>query len=121
MSPATRPINPRDIRRDSERSLTIGPGLVIDPFDVKTWPPEHQRGHRLRRALHELIPHPDYRIVIGVKPDGMPGIRIESAHDISNDARAFLTHYREELISYMSWLELMRDASNEALAHEEAA
>lgn len=111
----------RMIRRDSERSLTIGPGLVVDPFDVRTWPPEHQRGHRLRRALHELIPDPRYTIVIGTKPDGMPGIRIESSLDISDDARAFLTRYREELISYMSWLELMRSASSEALAREEAA
>lgn len=113
--------NERDVRRDSERAMTIGPGLVIDPFDVRSWPPEHRRGHRLRRALHELIPDPSYRIVIGVKPDGMPGIRIECQRDVSDDARAFLTQYREELISYMSWLELMRGEPQAALADEEAA
>ena len=47
--------NERDVRRDPGGTLTIGPGLVIDPFDVRSWPPEHRRGHRLRRALHEAV------------------------------------------------------------------
>lgn len=99
------------IRRDSERSVTLGPGLVIDPFDVRTWPDEHRKNHRLRRALHELIPDPSYRIEIGTKADGTPGIRIVSASDIPQEAQDFLVRYREEFITHLTWLELIDDYS----------
>ena len=95
------------IRRDSERSVTIGPGLVIDPFNVKTWPPEQQRNHRLRRALHELMADPRYTVEVGTKPDGTPGVRIKSDYQVTEEAAEFLKRYREEFITYLSWLELI--------------
>lgn len=93
------------IRKDSERSVTVGSGLVIDPFNVKTWPEEQQRNHRLRRALHELMADPRYTLEVGTKPDGTPGVRIRSEHGVTPEAQAFLTGYREEFITYLSWLE----------------
>lgn len=93
------------VRKDSERSVTIGPGLVIDPFRVSTWPPEQQRNHRLRRALHELLASPAYSLEVGTKPDGSPGVRIRSEYDVTPEAAAFLRTYREEFITYLSWLE----------------
>jgi hypothetical protein len=95
------------IRRDSERSVTIGPGLVIDPFNVRTWPPEMQASHRLRRALHELMPDPRYTLEVGDKPDGSPGIRIRSEFGVPAEAADFLKRYREQLITYLTWLELV--------------
>lgn len=80
---------------------------VIDPFRVATWPAECQRRHRLRRALHELLPDPRYRIVLGARPDGSIGIRIDPAEMVTNDALAFLREYREELITHETWLELI--------------
>ncbi len=98
------------IRRDSERSVTTGPGLVIDPFNVKTWPPEQQRNHRLRRALHELMADPRYTVEVGTKPDGSPGVRINADH-VTEEAGEFLRRYREEFITYLSWLEQVDEYS----------
>lgn len=98
------------IRLDSERSVTIGPGLVIDPFNVKTWPPEQQRNHRLRRALHELMRDPRYRLEVGTKPNGTPGVRIKAEH-VTEEAAEFLKRYREEFITYLSWLEQIDEYS----------
>ena len=97
----------RYIRRDSERSTTIGPGLVIDPFNVKTWPDEMQASHRLRRALHELMLDPRYTLEVGEKPDGTPGIRLTSAFGVPDAARQFLATHRESLITYLTWLEMI--------------
>ncbi len=98
------------IRLDSERSVTIGPGLVIDPFNVKTWPPEQQRNHRLRRALHELMADPRYTVEVGTKPDGMPGVRIKG-EGVTEEAQQFLVTHREEFITYLSWLEQVDEYS----------
>lgn len=98
------------IRRDSERSVTIGPGLVIDPFNIKTWPPEQQRNHRLRRALHELLVSPVYTLEVGTKPDGTPGVRIKG-EGVTEEASEFLKRYREEFITYLSWLEQVDEYS----------
>ncbi len=95
------------IRRDSERAVTIGPGLVIDPFCVKTWPDEMQSSHRLRRALHELMPDPRYTLEVGTKPDGSPGIRLKSEYGVPSVAQSFLAEHREPLITYLTWLELI--------------
>ncbi len=86
-------------------------GLVIDPFNVKTWPPEQQRNHRLRRALHELMESPAYTVEVGQKPDGTPGVRIASARDVSPEASEFLRRYREEFITYLTWLEMVDEYS----------
>lgn len=93
------------VRRDSEREVTIGPGTVIDPYNVSTWPDEQRRNHRLRRALHELMSDPSYRVEVGTKPDGTPGIRIQCDTPVPIEAQEFLVRYREELITYLSWLE----------------
>lgn len=78
---------------------------IIDPFNVRTWPEEAQRNHRLRRALHELIPDPSYRVEVGERPDGTAGIRIVPAEIVTDEAREFLAAYREELITHHYWLE----------------
>lgn len=98
------------MRKDSERAVTIGPGLVIDPFNVKTWPEEQQRNHRLRRALHELMSDPRYTVEVGTKPDGSPGVRIVG-ESVTEEARSFLATYREEFITYLSWLEQIDEYS----------
>lgn len=95
------------VRRDSERSVTIGPGLVVDPFNVNTWPTEMQASHRLRRALHELMDDPRYQLEVGEKPDGTPGIRLRSEHGVPEVAQAFMATHRERLITYVTWLELI--------------
>ena len=77
---------------------------IIDPFDVRTWPEEARRNHRLRRALHELLPEPGYRVEVGTKPDGTDGIRITHG-EVTPDALAFLQAYRDELISHHYWLQ----------------
>lgn len=102
------------VRRDSERSVTIGPGLVIDPFNVRTWPDEMQQSHRLRRALHELMPDPRYHLEVGTKPDGTPGIRLKSEYGVPEVAQAFMATYREPLITYLTWLEMIDEYSNVA-------
>lgn len=79
--------------------------LEIDPFRVSTWPEEQQRNHRLRRALHELMVDPRYRVEVGQKPDGSPGVRIKSEYGVPVEAQDFLARYREEFITYLSWLE----------------
>lgn len=77
---------------------------IIDPYRVTTWPEEAQRNHRLRRALHELMADPGYRLEVGTRPDGETGIRIVPAEIVTSEARAFLTQYREELITHVFWL-----------------
>lgn len=79
--------------------------IVIDPFDVRTWPEEARRNHRIRRALHELMPEPSYRVEVGKRPDGTDGIRIVPAESASPEALDFLRAYREELITHHYWLE----------------
>lgn len=95
---------------DPSRAVTIGPGLVIDPFRVSTWPEEHRRNHRLRRALHELMRDPRYTLEVGQKPDGSPGVRIRGEH-VTEEAAEFLRRYREEFITYLTWLELIDEYS----------
>lgn len=95
------------IRRDSERATTIGPGLVIDPFNVRTWPEEMRASHRLRRALHELMTDPRYQLEVGEKPDGTPGIRLKSEYGVPSVAQSFLAEHREALITYLTWLEMV--------------
>lgn len=85
-------------------------GLVIDPFNIKTWPPEQQRNHRLRRALHELLVSPVYTLEVGTKPDGTPGVRIKG-EGVTEEASEFLKRYREEFITYLSWLEQVDEYS----------
>jgi hypothetical protein len=84
--------------------------LEIDPFNVTTWPPEQQRNHRLRRALHELMSDPRYTVEVGTKPDGTPGVRIK-ADQVTPEAGEFLKRYREEFITYLSWLEQIDEYS----------
>lgn len=103
----TEQFDPTYIRSDSERATTIGPGLVIDPFNVRTWPPEMQRSHRIRRALHELMPDPRYALEVGTRSDGTPGVRIVTEHGVPPEAAEFLKQYREEFITYLTWLELI--------------
>lgn len=85
--------------------------LEIDPFNIKTWPPEQQRNHRLRRALHELLVSPVYTLEVGTKPDGTPGVRIKSDYQVTEEASEFLKRYREEFITYLSWLEQVDEYS----------
>ena len=88
-------------------AVKTGPwsSIVIDPGDVRTWPEEARRNHRLRRALHELIPDPSYRLEVGTKPDGTAGVRIVPADSATPEAMAFLVQYRDQLITHHYWLQ----------------
>lgn len=101
-----RQIRMEDIREMRARTINEIVQGKIDPFLVDTWPPEQQRNHRLRRAIHELMADPRYRIEIGEKPDGTIGVRIVSEHNAKTpEAQAFLVKYREEFITHLTWLE----------------
>lgn len=94
---------------DTPATVFSDDGRRIDPMDAKTWPEEAQRNHRLRRALHELMPVSSYHVEVGTRPDGSAGIRIVPAESASTEALEFLRQYREELITHHYWLEQVDD------------
>lgn len=76
---------------------------MIDPLDIRTWPEDARRRHRLRRAAHELMSHPGYhmhangdRLIVGPQ------------EYITPEAEAFIRQYKHDLLTHCQWLEAQR-------------
>jgi hypothetical protein len=67
--------------------------------DIDNWTNEQRRRHRLRRALHELMADPCYRLTA----EGSQ-LAITPKTAITPEADAFIRQYKAELVTHLQWL-----------------
>lgn len=95
--------------------MAVMEGIVIDPNDFRTWPPECQRRERIRWALRMLADSATCDLEIGERPDGDIGIRLVPVTVANDETKAFLAQYREDLITHVYWLQEMREYHGEQI------
>lgn len=72
---------------------------VNNPSDTRTYGPEELRRHRLRRALHELMATPGYRLRVG---GGQ--LLVGPKEAVTPEARQFIQQYRSDLMQHLEFL-----------------
>ena len=74
--------------------------VMPNPSDTRTYLPEQQRRHRLRRALNELMAGYGYHIKISDEGRLIVGPK----ELMTPEAREFIQRYRDDLLIHVQWL-----------------
>lgn len=81
---------------------------MIDPLDIRTWPEDARRRHRLRRALNELFNHPGYSLKVRTDEQGTERLAVSPGSVITPEAEEFIRRYKADLIVHLKWMESWR-------------